>query len=357
MNKIAVIISGEFRTYLEVSKFWNFSKNVDVYLSTWETSTEERVTWVDLNLKTKQLEYNFTPPKFIENIWSPISISDTIDVKQHFFKEFQDRHKGKTFIDIISNKRKPILPKIYDSGNTPNMIYHWQNGLKMIRHTLTADTELDYDAICLLRIDSFQTFDEEVIRNHIKNFPKSISSPSANEDIQNEYANDIGFYGHFPIMSKFIENLSPEKHWKTHNSLGRYIKEGIENGVWTHREQGECVSFSLRLGAVSYIRKVSEIIFGKYGNTLYDLNNNNLVQCLDVRGTLAKLHNFTSVLPDTDEFKCSTRDEYYKCLNEWVYKTKELVDTLIKQSGQQNIVDMINFQAEINFDKQKINLI
>lgn len=175
---MTVIISGEFRTYLEVSKFWNFSENVDVYFSTWETSTEERVTWVDLNLKTKELEYNFTPPKFIENTWSPISIGDSIDVRQHYFQEFKDRHKGKTFIDILSNKLKPILPKFYGSGNTPNMIYHWQNGLKMIRHTLTADSELNYNVICLLRIDSFQTFDEEVIRNQIKNFPMSISSTS-----------------------------------------------------------------------------------------------------------------------------------------------------------------------------------
>lgn len=357
MNKIAVIISGEFRTYLEVSKFWNFSENVDVYFSTWETSTEERVTWVDLNLKTKQLEYNFTPPKFIENTWSPISIGDTIDVKEHYFQEFKDRHKGKTFIDIISDKRKPTLPKIYDSGNTPNMIYHWQNGLKMIRHSLTANIKLDYDAICLLRIDSFQIFDEEAIRKQIKNFPKSILSTSSDEDIQNEYANDIGFYGHFSIMSKFIENLSPEKHWETHNALGRYIKEGIENGDWIHNSSGECVSFSLRLGGAPYIRKISEIIFGKYGNTLYDLNNNDLVQCLDVAETLAKLHDFTSPLPHDDEFNFSTRDEYYKCLNQWVYKTKELVDTLIKQSGKENIVDMIIFQAEINFEKQKINLI
>ena len=355
MNKIAVIISGEFRTYSEVSKFWNFSENVDVYFSTWETSTEERITWVDLNLKTKQLEYNFIPPKFSENIWSPLTISDTVDVKENYFKEFKNRHKGKTYIDIVSDRSKPLLPLYFDAGNTPNMIYHWKNGLKMIRHTLTADSDLNYSAICLLRIDSFQIFDEEAIIKQIKMFPISISTPSNDEDIQNEYVNDIGFFGNFQIMSKFIENLNPVKHYKTHNSLGRYIKEGVHKGDWEHKQSNLCHSFSLRLGAVPFIRKVSEIIFGKYGNRIYDLNHHDLVQGLDVAGTLSKLHKFTSPLPL--RYKSQTEDEYYKQLNELVSKTKKEIDTLINlpkwknKNRCENIVDMINFQISSHFDK------
>ena len=351
MNKIAVILSGEFRTYSEVSKFWNFSENVDVYISTWETSTEERVTWVDLNLKTKQLEYNFTPPKFIDNTWSPMHIGDTIDVKESHFQKFKDRHKGKTFIDIISNKRKPIVSRYFGSSNTPNMIYHWKNGLKMIRHTLTADSEFHYDAICLLRIDSFQIFDETTIRESINKFPISISSPTRDDDIQNEYANDIGFFGRYEVISNFIENLDPEIHHQTHNSLGKYIKDGIKNKKWKHHNQGNsyhCRSLSLRLGSVPYIRKVSEIIFGKYGNILYDLNNVELVECLDVSRVLSELHGFTSVMTD---LRMSTRDEYYRILNERVSKTKESINTRTKEHSQENIVDMINFEIERELNK------
>ena len=49
MKKQALIIFGEYRTFETASKFWNIPDNFDIFISTWDLSTEKRCCWVEFD--------------------------------------------------------------------------------------------------------------------------------------------------------------------------------------------------------------------------------------------------------------------------------------------------------------------
>lgn len=248
MKKLAVIIFGEYRTFDIVQKFWHFPKDVDLWISTWNQSEEERISWVSWNENTQDYDFNLTPVHQGERV----RLIDKQIVSNENFLELRERNPNtKIFIRHVSEK------PLNSEGNTPNMIYHWiqtLNDMKNAYSHLYPNLSDVYDGICGLRIDSIFHFDSNKIREDIRKNPNALYSIS--DDRYATFFNDMGFHGSVDIIDKWISTMSTETIKQTHYDLGRHtVEQGIE-----HINSGSCFSISVRFGAIEYFKRLPNLL-------------------------------------------------------------------------------------------------
>lgn len=246
MKKIAVIIFGEYRTFDIVQKFWHFPPEVDLWISTWNTSEEERISWVSWNDSIQDYEFHLSPV----HQGKRVVLMDRQIVSHQNFSELIEKHPNtKIFIRDVSAK-----PLNRAGGNTPNMVYHWTRTLADMKHTYLdlgySDLSEVYAGICGLRIDSLFMFNLNKILQDIQDNPNALHTPSGLN--YGEFFNDIGFYGSTPIIDKWISTMSTDKIQETHLDLGRHT---VEQNI-IHFTSGACISLSARFGAIEYFKRL-----------------------------------------------------------------------------------------------------
>jgi hypothetical protein len=170
--KVAVLVYGQYRDFDISVTTWDFINHLDCdfYFSTWNKSSQ---TSEKLNLT-----YSF-------------------DVNEDMIRKF------------ISNSQISILDEsiILDTGialeeNTRKIIYHWKNGLKMIR-----ESNVDYDMIFLLRFDTIFTISCEYNEILKLNEDKTLYYDGRG-DVENKTVSDLFFISKFEVLSEFIDKLN-----------------------------------------------------------------------------------------------------------------------------------------------------
>ena len=86
--------------------------------------------------------------------------------------------------------------------NTRKIIYHWKNGLKMIR-----ESNVNYDMVFLLRFDTIFTIDCEYNEVLKLNEEKTLYYDGRG-DVENKTISDLFFISKFDVLSEFIDNLN-----------------------------------------------------------------------------------------------------------------------------------------------------
>ena len=172
--KIAVLVYGQYRDFDISITTWDFINHLDCdfYFSTWNKS-------------------NQTSEK--------LNISSSFNVNEDMIKKF------------IPNSKISILDEsiILDTGialeeNTRKIIYHWKNGLKMIR-----ESNVDYDMIFLLRFDTIFTIDCEYNEVLKLNEDKTLYYDGRG-DVKSKTVSDLFFISKFDVLSEFIDNLNDD---------------------------------------------------------------------------------------------------------------------------------------------------
>lgn len=125
MTKIAVLISGAFREFEIAHKSWKFLDNpdVDVYFSTWQTSSQHNNK---LNIHVTETVTDYNIRRLIPNC------------------------KG---VDIGSN----IACKISCKNNNHRMINRWIAGIKLIE-----GSNIKYDICIIIRPDLYLTYNTDI---------------------------------------------------------------------------------------------------------------------------------------------------------------------------------------------------
>ncbi len=181
MSKIAVIVYGQYRDFEIAQKSWGFLNDLgcDFYFSTWSRTCN--VHWhenVEYRTVTKDMILKFYPN-------AQVSILDE-----------------ETYQIILSEMFN--IPN-YAQKKSEKMIFHWKNGLKMIK-----DSRKPYSQLILTRFDNFfsttltpQDFYKLIEDNKIYNNTRGLF---LNE--RNTYTiDDLFFISKFNFLQNFIESL------------------------------------------------------------------------------------------------------------------------------------------------------
>lgn len=227
--KQAVFLIGEIRTFREVWEYWDFSPNVDFFISTWNHTT---------NTYTRET---------VTDDWF-------LGFKKKYPKPFHNT-------TIKLNDRKHEL---FAHGNLPNVIYHMQRCLEMLE-----ESGNEYQSVSILRIDSLIRYNEEEVSRLVKENPNTIFSQTDDENIQKGWMNDFSIWGSQSVMTKWVSGLDVKKHRIAHESLGIYTKEGFSH----KKDIKDSVCFPIRIYNIQHIEQNKG---ERQGNELYDYINKRL---------------------------------------------------------------------------------
>ena len=184
--KIAVLVYGQYRDFDISITTWDFINHLDCdfYFSTWDKSIQ-------------------TSEK--------LNITSSFDVNGDMIKKF------------IPNSKISILNEsiILDTGialeeNTRKIIYHWKNGLKMIK-----ESNVNYNMVFLLRFDTIFTINcdyDEILK---LNEDKTLYYDGRG-DVENKTVSDLFFISKFEVLSEFIDKLNDNAtniHTEISNSI------------------------------------------------------------------------------------------------------------------------------------------
>lgn len=172
--KIAILISGEYRTFKQCRKSMSFldSPDVDVYFSTWDKTSYESPK---INLMTEELVNN------------DIIISD-----------LGFNPKG-----IIVESTNEFVEKKYNS----KMIHRWIKGFNMIK-----TSGIPYDYVIVTRPDLF--FEYPVNLNNLARYNDSLGTLWTHSINEGKLA-DILLVSSLKIITNILDNLSIET-WNKH---------------------------------------------------------------------------------------------------------------------------------------------
>ena len=223
----ALLLYGEYRTFETASKWMNIPRNIDVYVSTWDTSTESRVHWLEKkeNSILSDVEWE------IKNLPQSHKASD------HYYQRYTTHINDINYSNFqnLNPVHCHIAPSIAKwHNNTQNMIYHWKKGLEMIGNYFDK-----YTNIYIFRLDSiYHSSDFSTHMNLWDNRgiidleENCLYSPNSIDNITDEagnyFANDVYWFGQKETIQKFIQSLDIDKHYETHSSLGKLLVELVE---------------------------------------------------------------------------------------------------------------------------------
>lgn len=192
--KIAIIVYGMYREFDIAVKSWNFieDSDFDFYFSTWSKSIQ----------KCEHLGY---------------------DLNEDITPEMILKHIPNAVINIVNedNVEFDFNGLAQELINSTKMIYHWKNGLKLIK-----ESGKEYDLIVLMRPDSYMMLNDDGIKKL-----KKCSSPDRIygcnfiqiTGIENYFLIDTFFCGTSHNISKLIDTLPNKITFNIHTELARHI--------------------------------------------------------------------------------------------------------------------------------------
>jgi hypothetical protein len=192
--KIAVIVYGMYREFDIAVKSWKFlnDSDFDFYFSTWSKSIQ----------KCESLGY---------------------DLNEDITTEMISKHIPNAVIDVVNEDDVEFDFNGLGDGliNSTKMIYHWKNGLKLIK-----ESGKEYDLIVLMRPDSYMTLNDDVIKK-LKECRLEDRIYGCNyihiTGIKHYFLIDTFFCGTFYNISKLIDVLPNKITFNIHTELAKYI--------------------------------------------------------------------------------------------------------------------------------------
>jgi hypothetical protein len=179
--KIAILISGEYRTfkYCRPSMSYLDDSRVDVYFSTWDKTT-------------------YASPKInlnkVENVTKEQIIADC----------------GFNPVEIIIEDTESFNEVKYNS----RMIHRWNTGFKMI-----VDSGIEYDYVIITRPDIY--YEGPLDLNHLYKFNDHLGVIWANSLIEGKLA-DVTMVSSFKIIKNIFGQLNVDE-WKKSNEYNWHI--------------------------------------------------------------------------------------------------------------------------------------
>ena len=194
LTKIAVIVYGMYREFDIAVNSWKFieDSDFDFYFSTWSKSIQ----------KCEPLGY---------------------DLNEDVIPEMISKHISNAVIDIVNEDGvkfdfNGLTPSLI---NSTKMIYHWKNGLKLIK-----ESGKEYDLIVLMRPDSYIRLNDDGIKK-LKECNLDDRIYGCNyihiTGINLYFLIDTFFCGTFDNISKLIDTLPNKITNNIHTELSRNI--------------------------------------------------------------------------------------------------------------------------------------
>lgn len=192
--KIAVIIYGMYREFDIAVKSWKFlnDSDFDFYFSTWSKSIQ----------KCESLGY---------------------DLNEDITSEMISKHIPNAVIDVVNEDNVEFDFNGLGPGliNSTKMIYHWKNGLKLIK-----ESGKEYDLIVLMRPDSYMMLNDDGIKK-LKECSLDDRIYGCNfihiTGLKHYFLVDTFFCGTFHNISKLIDTLPNKITFNIHTELAKHI--------------------------------------------------------------------------------------------------------------------------------------
>ena len=192
--KIAVIIYGMYREFDIAVKSWKFlnDSDFDFYFSTWSKSIQ----------KCESLGY---------------------DLNEDVTSEMISKHIPNAVIDVVNEDNVEFDFNGLGPGliNSTKMIYHWKNGLKLIK-----ESGKEYDLIVLMRPDSYMMLNDDGIKK-LKECSLDDRIYGCNfihiTGLKHYFLVDTFFCGTFHNISKLIDTLPNKITFNIHTELAKHI--------------------------------------------------------------------------------------------------------------------------------------
>lgn len=273
MDKHALFLYGDYRTFDWTHLWWanKLPENIDVYISTYNKSFEERISEVQYNHNQK--EWNVVnlkeppTPKGVFPAYSTHSINHIIDgINDDIFYSIFGKRLRNVFIKEVDINsfifKEPI-------GSTKYIIQHWKRCLSMLK-------EDNYKNLFILRMDAIPLREEmgkgyDIFTFNDKLYPDmfnledntlySSSHPTMNDW---KFAADLQFCGTFKTMKKWIDYLDEHKHHAPHEGIARATGELVLSKELNHKEYYRYRSELIRRGIVPYIADCWEKDFNPF---------------------------------------------------------------------------------------------
>ena len=192
--KIAVIIYGMYREFDIAVKSWKFlnDSDFDFYFSTWSKSIQ----------KCEPLGY---------------------DLNEDVTSKMISKHIPNAVIDVVNEDDVEFDFNGLGPGliNSTKMIYHWKNGLKLIK-----ESGKEYDLIVLMRPDSYMMLNDDGIKK-LKECSLDDRIYGCNfihiTGLKHYFLVDTFFCGTFHNISKLIDTLPNKITFNIHTELAKHI--------------------------------------------------------------------------------------------------------------------------------------
>lgn len=264
MNRHALFIIGEYRTF-DWCHLWYSNKlpeNIDVYISTYDTSVEFRTAEVvmkDEKWDTQTINPFLTPLSSPHNRQqTSLTHSITGISHQQLLTTFGYNLKGHSIkFKTIDTWYKDITP------TTKYIITHLKTCLEMARKHETWEKIKN---VYVLRMDSIPhthangryeifTFDEEIWLEPFRLKKGTLYSPSKPDMEKWKFAGDTHFAAEKDTMETWINYLNVDKHKEGHTGIAKATGELVKQNVLQHEPFGKlkCDTTIIRRGMVPYM--------------------------------------------------------------------------------------------------------
>lgn len=246
MNKHALFLYGDYRTF-DWCHIWYANKipdNVDVYISTYNTSWEQKINEIQFNKKDGTWDFiELSPPprphvKFPnKSEYSITHFTEHIE-KSIFENVFKDNLND---VHITSRDFNQWILGKETVGTTSFIIKH----LQKIVENIPIEKQKEYRNIYILRLDCVPvvggndevfTFDDKLFDTQFDLQDDTLYSQSE-EDMEDwSFAQDLVFSGRAKTIIDWIKYLDSDKHPSPHTSIASATGEMVKKGILKHKK-------------------------------------------------------------------------------------------------------------------------
>lgn len=243
--KIAVLISGEYRTFGHCRRTMDFLYDpcVDIYVSTWDSSS-------------------YVSPKIKLNVTEPVT-------REHIVN---DLRKDAT---ILIESQSLVNEVKYST----KMMHRWVTGFNLIK-----ESNKRYDYVIVMRPDLFFNYYYPVDLNNVENYKNSIGVAWATDEyISNKKLQDVLFLSTYGNMYKLFDTLDINE-WITGD-------EGDWHTWWfNHCNKTLPIKFAREFSQCTFYRYLTDNnnpTFDDVMNAQHDWRDLQLLNQLDTMGRYA----------------------------------------------------------------------
>ena len=257
MNKDALFLYGDYRTFDWCHPWYvnKLPKDMDIYISTYDTSYEQKTGEFRLDESGKwnwvQISKPPKPPHELFPAYSEYSITHTTQgINRKIFEDIfgsnlKDVHIEQRGFDewTMFNQSPKMI------GTTHFIIKHLQKIVNNISYG-----GLDYKNIYILRLDCLPIDSKgKIFKFNLECKENVLYSQSMDDMDEWLFAHDLVFSGRANTVINWIKHLDAEKHYQPHKGLADATREMVEKGLLKHKQLLSYQAEIIRRAMVPYM--------------------------------------------------------------------------------------------------------